>query len=423
MWAYESTFYQVYPIGMLGAPRVNESVNGEFNVVNRLSKFNETWINHIKNMGADAIYFCPVFESDSHGYNTRDYRRIDRRLGTNNDFKDLVTRLHKAGIRVVIDGVFNHVGRGFWAFLDLLEKRENSKYKDWFFIDFNGNSNYNDGLYYEGWEGCYDLVKLNLRNEEVVRYLLDTIKFWIDEFDIDGLRLDVAYLLDRNFLRRIRAFTDSYRQDFFLLGEILGGDYKTIMGDDMCHSATNYECYKGIYSALNSQNLFEIMHSLKRQFGSDSWALYRDKHLLSFVDNHDVTRAASIVDKEDYIVLMYAFIFTMPGIPCVYYGSEWGIKGDKKDGDDSLRPAIETPEWNHITDTIKTFSAFRKNFKEMIYGDFKDILITNKQCAFERSLNGATCICLFNADDKEYTFNIRGKDYILDSYTAQVIKI
>ncbi|MCR5623921.1 MAG: cyclomaltodextrinase, partial [Lachnospiraceae bacterium] len=331
MWAFESVFYQFYPLGMTGAPFENDGV-----LEHRILKVKD-WIPHLKKLGINAIYFSPLFESDTHGYNTRDYRKLDVRLGTNDDFKEVTKALHENGIKVVLDGVFNHVGRGFFGFQDVLTNRYESRYKDWFHISFEGNSNYNDGLWYEGWEGNYDLVKLNLRNEEVINYLLESVKYWIDEFEIDGLRLDVAYMVDRDFLKRLRSACDSWKDEFFLVGEILGGDYKTIMNDEMCHSATNYECYKGLHSSFNSLNLFEIIHSLKRQFGPENWTLYRGKHLLSFVDNHDVSRVASVLSNEKHLPLIYTLMFTMPGIPCVYYGSEWGIKGNKSDGDPALR--------------------------------------------------------------------------------------
>lgn len=324
MWAYESVFYQIYPLGFCGAPFENDGVPEH-----RILKVND-WIPHIEKLGANAIYFSPVFESDTHGYNTRDYTKIDTRLGTNEDFQSVCKNLHKAGIKVVLDGVFNHVGRGFWAFQDVLEKRWDSPYKDWFHISFDGNSNYNDGLWYEGWEGNYDLVKLNLRNEDVIQHIFSCIKGWVEEFDIDGLRLDVAYCLDHDFLRRLRSFCDGLKPDFFLVGETLHGDYNQWMNDSMLHSVTNYECYKGLYSSFNSMNMFEINHSLLRQFGPDNWTLYKGKHLLSFVDNHDVTRVASILSNENHLPLIYALAFGMPGIPCVYYGSEWGAKAKKK---------------------------------------------------------------------------------------------
>lgn len=127
----------------------------------------------------------------------------------------------------------------------------------------------------------------------------------------------------------MRSYTDSLKNDFLLLGELLHGDYNQFVNDDMLHSCTNYECYKGVYSSFNSMNMFEIVHSLLRQFGPEQWTLYRGKHLLSFVDNHDVSRIASILTNEKHIPLTYGMIFGMPGIPCVYYGSEWGAKAHK----------------------------------------------------------------------------------------------
>lgn len=396
MWSYESVFYQIYPLGFCGAPFENDGVPAH-----RILKVND-WIPHIKKLGSNAIYFSPVFESDTHGYNTRDYRLIDTRLGTNEDFKQVCKNLHDEGIRVVLDGVFNHVGRGFFAFQDVLEKRWDSPYKDWFSINFDGNSNYNDGLWYEGWEGNYDLVKLNLRNEEVIEHIFSCIKGWIEEFDIDGLRLDVAYCLDPNFVRRLRSYCDSLKADFFLVGETLHGDYNQLMNDEMLHSVTNYECYKGLFSSFNSMNMFEVNHSLLRQFGPENWTLYKGKHLLSFVDNHDVTRIASNLTNEAHLPLIYALTFGMPGIPCVYYGSEWGAKARKEDGDPALRASFEAPEWTELTDFISRLAKAKKASNALNYGDFRSILLTNKQCIFERKTDSERVLVAINADAEPF---------------------
>lgn len=396
MWAYENVFYQIYPLGFCGAPFENDGV-----LEHRILKVND-WIPHIEKLGANAIYFSPVFESDTHGYNTRDYSKIDTRLGTNEDFQSVCKNLHKAGIKVVLDGVFNHVGRGFWAFQDVLEKRWDSPYKDWFHISFDGNSNYNDGLWYEGWEGNYDLVKLNLRNEDVIQHIFSCIKGWVEEFDIDGLRLDVAYCLDHDFLRRLRSFCDGLKPDFFLVGETLHGDYNQWMNDSMLHSVTNYECYKGLYSSFNSMNMFEINHSLLRQFGPDNWTLYKGKHLLSFVDNHDVTRVASILSNENHLPLIYALAFGMPGIPCVYYGSEWGAKARKEEGDSALRACFEKPEWNDLTTFISKLAEAKKHSNALNYGDFRSVLLTNRQCIFERKTDSERVLVAINADDQPF---------------------
>lgn len=397
MWAYESVFYQIYPLGFCGAPFENDGVEKS-----RILKVKE-WIPHIRGIGADAIYFSPVFESDTHGYNTRDFRKIDCRLGSNEDFAEVCRSLHEAGIRVVLDGVFNHVGRGFWAFQDVLKNRENSPYLNWFHINLGGNSNYNDGLWYEGWEGNYDLVKLNLKNEEVVNHILESVRFWVETFDIDGLRLDVAYLLDHDFVRRLRSFCDGLKKDFFLVGEILHGDYKTLVNNQMLHSCTNYECYKGLYSSFNSMNLFEINHSLLRQFGPEGWTLYKGLHLMTFVDNHDVSRVASILTNEKHLPLIYALAFGMPGIPCIYYGSEWGAKGNKSDGDPALRPSFEEPVENELTEFVGKLSAAKKGSKALNYGGFRSVVLTNKQCIFERAVEGERVLVAINADCEPYT--------------------
>ena len=397
MWAYESVFYQIYPLGFCGAPFENDGV-----LKHRILKVQE-WIPHIRKLGCNAIYFSPLFESDTHGYNTRDYRKLDCRLGTNEDFKGIVDKLHQEGLRVVLDGVFNHVGRGFFGFQDVLKNRETSTYKEWFHIDFHGNSPYQDGLYYEGWEGHYDLVKLNLRHEPVVRYLFESIELWIREFGIDGLRLDVAYCLDHDFVRRLRAFCDSQKQDFFLVGEMLHGDYKVLVNDEMLHSATNYECYKGLYSSFNSMNMFEINHSLLRQFGPENWTLYRGKHLLTFVDNHDVSRIATILQNKEHLPLIYALAFGMPGIPCIYYGSEWGATGDKSQGDPSLRLSYEEPEWNGLTDFLARLTEAKKKSEALNYGEFRSVVLTNKQCIFERKAQNERVLVAINADQEEYT--------------------
>lgn len=396
-WAYESVFYQIYPLGFCGAPFENDGVQ-----THKIKKVEE-WIPHMKKLGINAIYFSPVFESDTHGYNTRDYKKIDVRIGTNQDFKEVCQRLHENGIRVVLDGVFNHVGRGFYQFQDVLKNRENSPYLNWFHINLGGNSNYNDGLWYEGWEGNYDLVKLNLQNGEVVHHILDAVQYWIDEFDIDGLRLDVAYCLDENFVRTLRSFTTERKSDFFLLGEMLHGDYNRLMNDSMLHSVTNYECYKGLYSSFNSMNMFEINHSLLRQFGPENWTLYKGKHLLSFVDNHDVTRVASILSNEKHLPLIYAMCFGMPGIPCVYYGSEWGTRADKSEGDPALRPCFEQPEWNELSEFISKLAEAKKNSEALNYGSFRSVLLTNRQCIFERASEHERVMVAINADEAPFT--------------------
>lgn len=398
MWAHESVFYQIFPLGFCGAPLHNDGVT-----VSRIKKIGE-WAEYIAKTGANVAYLSPIFESDSHGYDTRDYRKIDCRLGTNDDFAKVCKKLHKEDLKVMLDGVFNHVGRGFWAFQDVIKNRENSPYKDWFYINFGGNSNYNDGLWYEGWEGHFELVKLNLKNNDVVNHIFDCVAGWVKEFDIDGLRLDVAYSLDKDFVKRLRKFCDELKPDFFLVGEMLHGDYNQLVNDDMLHSVTNYECYKGLHSSFNSMNMFEVASSLGRQFGPENWTLYKGKHLLNFVDNHDVARISSVLTNPKHLPLIYGLLFAMPGIPCIYYGSEWGVEGKKERGSDAnLRPSFDEPITNDLSEIIAIMLKVRREEPALCYGNYEKLLLTNKQFIFERAYNGDRILVAINADDQPFS--------------------
>ena len=398
MWAYEGIFYQIYPIGFCGAPTANDG-----KTVSRILKLKD-WSSYLESLGISSILLNPIFESDNHGYDTRDYKKIDCRLGTNEDFAEVCKDLHAHNVKIVLDGVFNHVGRGFWAFKDVQEKKWDSPYKDWFCINFDGNSCYNDGFWYEGWEGHFELVKLNLANSAVVDYLLECVKGWIDEFDIDGLRLDVAYCLDRNFMKRLRSFCQELKPDFALIGEVLFGDYNQIVNDEMLHSCTNYECYKGIYSSFNSMNMFEIAHSLNRQYGPEQWCIYRGKHLMSFVDNHDVTRMASILTNKNHLPLTYGLLLGMPGVPCIYYGSEWGEEGVKAPNNDyALRPCFEEPKPNELTEEIKKMIHVRTGSNALCHGSYRNVVLTNHQLIFERRTDDERMLVAINASDAPFT--------------------
>lgn len=394
MWTDESVFYQIYPLGAFGCPFEND-----FKSESRILRIQE-WIPHLKKLGVDCILLNPVFESHTHGYDTIDYKKIDCRLGSNEDFALVCQQLHDQGFRILLDGVFNHVGRGFFAFQDVLNHRENSPYKDWFYINFWDNNNYDDHLSYQNWEGNNNLVKLNLQNTEVVQYILEVVSYWKNEFSIDGLRLDVAYCLDREFLKILHRACKEMDLDFFLLGETLHGDYNQWVNDEMLDSCTNYECYKGLYSSFNSANLFEILHSFHRQFGKDNWCLYRGKHLLNFVDNHDVNRIASQLEHKEHLPLIYTMLFTMPGIPCLYYGSEWGIEGCKNWNDTELRPALSKMEWNNLTDHIQKLIQIKKDHEALSQCNYEQIYLTNTSCIYQMKSDHETLWICINMNDQ-----------------------
>ena len=438
-WFENAVFYHIYPIGYFGCDRINDRTREPSHVILKLIDD----IPHIKELGCNAIYFGPVFESVAHGYDTIDYTTIDRRLGTNADFKKVCDALHENGIRVVLDGVFNHVGRDFAAFADVREHKLSSAKKDWFHVR-EGNSPYNDGFWYEGWEGHYELVKLNLWNPDVKQYLKGCITGWKNEFGIDGLRLDVAYCLEENFLKELHGHCKWLGEDFFLLGETLHGDYNRWMSPDKLDSVTNYECYKGLFSSFNDMNMFEIAHSINRQFGSENWCLYRGKHLYTFVDNHDVTRIATMLKTKEHLPLIYTLMFMMPGIPSVYYGSEFGVLGDKRGGgDDALRPEFNAEKMRaeglcDLTKHIRALAEIEKTCPAAAEGDYKQVQLTNRQYAFSRTAGSETLITVINADSAPFTFNLnRGGEaenlltgqrvslggLTLDGYSSMVLKV
>lgn len=398
-WYEEAVFYHIYPLGLTGAPRVNNKEAGD-----GFEKL-KLWIPHMKEMGFTALYIGPLFESSTHGYDTKDYRQVDVRLGKNEDFKEFVALCHKAGIRVVVDGVFNHTGREFFAFQDIQANRENSRYKDWYKgINFWGNTHYNDGFGYEAWRNCFELVNLNLWNQEVKDYLFDVIRFWIDEFDIDGIRLDCADCLDFEFMKQMRRITAEKKADFWLMGEVIHGDYSRWANDEVLHSVTNYELHKGLYSGHNDHNYFEIAHTVRRLSDANG-GLCKGRKLYSFTDNHDVERLMSkLARKEDYYSVQM-LLYTLPGIPSIYYGSEWGIEGRKENGDDGpLRPAIDITKKaemeNEYSRYIAKLGEIHRENPELSYGMYRELMLKNRQYVFGRYLDNSMVMIAVNNDEE-----------------------
>ena len=399
-WIRESIFYQFYTLGFCGVLEPSRVYDEE----NRLTKIEE-WIPHLKEMSVNAIYFAPIFESSYHGYDTKDYYKVDKRLGSNEDFKELCEKLHQNNIKIILDGVFNHVGREFWAFKDVQDKGRNSRYCSWFAnLNFDSKSPMGDEFNYQSWNGCYDLVKLNLRNQEVLDHLLHAVGAWIDEFNIDGLRLDAADSIDFEFFKALKKFTEAKKDDFWLMGEVIHGDYTRWANPESLDSVTNYECYKGNYSSHNDKNYFEIAYSLNRLFGAGG--IYKDLCLYNFADNHDVNRLASTLKISKHIYNVYTLLFTIPGVPSIYYGSEYGIKGIKGQGTDlPLRPELELEivkeENDKLFELIKKLGKIRCGSEALKYGNYEQVVVKNEQFIFARTFNDDKVYIILNLSDKE----------------------
>lgn len=407
-WYDEAVFYHIYPLGLTNAPKENNYGEVEHRLHSLLP-----WISHIKEIGCNALYIGPLFESVGHGYETTDYKKLDSRLGDNKDLTDFVTECHKAGIKVILDGVFNHTGRDFFAFKDLKENRENSPYKDWYCnVNFSGNNEYNDGFSYENWGGYNLLVKLNQKNPAVRDYICDVIRFWVSEYDIDGIRLDAADVLDFEYMSALRQTANEVKPDFWLMGEVIHGDYSRWVNEGTLHSVTNYQLHKALYSGHNDHNYFEIAHTVKRLYemgGNKPNGL----KLYNFVDNHDVERIYTKLTNKAHFAPVHVLLYTLPGIPSIYYGSEFGIEGKKENfSDASLRPALSLADFkdavntNSFTRLIAALGHTRQKSKALSYGDYKELVLTNRQYAFSRNTADDCAIVTVNNDDNPCTLTV-----------------
>ncbi|MCR4695234.1 MAG: alpha-amylase [Pseudobutyrivibrio sp.] len=426
-WVRDSQFYHIYPLGALGCPRENL---GQKTAGHRILKLMD-WRDHLLDLGINAVYLGPIFESGSHGYDTYDYYNIDSRLGTNEDFKRVCRHFHEKGIKIVLDGVFNHVGRGHISVKDIINNRESSSYASWISgLNFYGNNSYNDGFSYDCWANAQELVKLNHRCPDVENHILGAIDMWIKDFGIDGLRLDAADCIDRDFFRRLKTFAEEKKSTFWLMGEIIHGDYNIYVNDDMLDAVTNYECWKGIYSSHNDHNYFEINYAMKRQWGQGG--LYLGKYLYNFLDNHDVNRIYNLLKEKDNIYPCYTLLYTMPGVPSIYYGSEWAIEGDKNmgQGDWALRPEINPSDMMDnnpdLIDHIKTLGQVRKESKAIRYGIYQEVQVRNESLVFAREFEDEWAVVALNSTDNDIhlDFNYKEKNYQVDlgPHGSKIIK-
>lgn len=407
-WYDEAVFYHIYPLGLAGAPKENP-YSGEVHRLNMLIP----WITHIREIGCTALYIGPLFESVGHGYETTDYKKLDSRLGNNQDLTEFVAACHAEGIRVIFDGVFNHTGRDFFAFQDIKKNRENSPYRDWYCnVNFSGNNEYNDGFSYENWGGYNLLVKLNQRNPAVRDYICDVIRFWVKEFDIDGIRLDAADVLDFDYMKALRSVANEVKPEFWLMGEVIHGDYSRWVNEGTLHSVTNYHLHKALYSGHNDHNYFEIAHTVKRLCdlgGNRSGGL----KLYNFVDNHDVERIYTKLNNKAHFAPVHVLLYSLPGVPSIYYGSEFGIEGRKeKWSDDSLRPALKLSDFsgaaekNPCTKLIAKLGRIRQQAKALSYGDYRELLLTNRQYAFSRTCGDDIAIVTVNNDESDFVMTL-----------------
>jgi cyclomaltodextrinase len=301
-WARHAIWWHVYPLGFTGA-----EADARPEVVHRLARL-EAWLDYAIQLGASGLALGPVFAAETHGYDTVDHYRIDPRLGDADDFARLVEAAHGRGLRVLLDGVFNHAGRSF-------------THPEWF-LDTT-------------FEGHAHLPVLDHDSPEVRDYVTDVMCHWLDK-GADGWRLDAAYATPRPFWTDVLERVRRRHPSAYLVGEVIHGDYAAIVAETGMHAVTQYELWKAIWSGLADRNLFELVWALRRHNG------YLESFVpLTFVGNHDVTRIASRLPDERLLPHALAVLFTVGGTPAVYYGDEQafrGVKEERAGGDDAVRP-------------------------------------------------------------------------------------
>jgi cyclomaltodextrinase len=368
---------------------------------NRLANI-RNYYEHIQQMGINVIQFGPIFESVSHGYDTTNYKQIDHRLGNNDLFKQILAELHALGMRVIVDGVFNHVGREFPSFKDIRLNHESSQYVSWHYIDFNGNSPYNDGFDYKNWEGHYDLVKLNLQERKVKEHIFDIAKYWLQDVGIDGWRLDVASLISPDFWKEFGEVCRASRPDCLLLGEVIREPYTQWIGPGLLDAGTGYQVHKSIWSSIQSNNMYELKAVLERLF-HPQWGILRETALMNFLGNHDTTRIRSILQDDRKLISAFFILFTLNGFPKIYYGDEIGITGFKTDlsDEDVRKPMIELSEaWPSngevILKNVKRLTKFRKNNHALMYGNLISVFADSNVIAYLRKSFQQTLVIVAN---------------------------
>lgn len=327
-WVADVIWWQVYPLGFVGAfptPDDGESATPEQHRLLRLT----AWLDHAVELGATGLSLGPIFDSVTHGYDTTDFSRIDPRLGTDEDFEELVGQAHARGLKVLLDGVFNHVGPRFPRYLDALADPK-SIAAQWFNVaDIDGKAVFKD------FEGHGGLIALNHANPEVEDFVVGVMTDWLDR-GADGWRLDAAYSMPTSFWAKVLPRVRESHPDVWIVGEVIHGDYSAIVAESTMDSVTQYELWKATWSSFNDGNMFELEWSHKRH--NEFLETFAP---MTFIGNHDVTRIASQLEDSRHLPLALVVLMTSGGTPSIYAGDEFalpGIKEERAGGDDAIRP-------------------------------------------------------------------------------------
>jgi cyclomaltodextrinase / maltogenic alpha-amylase / neopullulanase len=422
-WPDHAIWWQLQPISFTGAA---PAASPEAAPAHRLGRI-EAWLDYLVDLGCNGLLLGPIFASETHGYDTVDHFRIDPRLGTDEDFGHLVEQCQARGVRLLLDGVFNHVGRGFGPFQDVLAHGRASAYAPWFRLDFDadGADGDPDGFGYADFEGYHELVALNHDEPAVQDYVTSVMTHWLDR-GASGWRLDAAYAVPPPFWRAVTDRVRAAHPDTWLVGEVIQGDYIAAVRDGGLDSVTQYELWKGIWSSLNDGNFFELAHTLTRH--NEFAAAFLPQ---TFVGNHDVTRLASRLTDPEHLPHALAVLFTVAGSPSVYAGDEQafrGVKYDRAGGDDEIRPAFPDSPDGLAPDGWPTYRlhqdliGLRRRHPWLARAATEVLTVRNEALAYRVTHpgDGPDLAVLLNVSADKASFDLRGRAarYLLGSDDA-----
>lgn len=383
-WIRHAIWWQVYPLGFVGAFPAQPAPTADERRLLRLID----WLDHAIDLGASGIALGPVFASRTHGYDTTDHYRIDSRLGDDADFDQLVDQAHRRGLRVLLDGVFNHVGTDFGRYRSAVDHHD-PEAAAW----FRGRS----GRFHT-FEGHGDLITLNHRNPAVVDYTVEVMSHWLGR-GADGWRLDAAYAVPESFWAQVLPRVRADHPDAWFVAELIHGDYSAFVNGSGVDSVTQYELWKAIWSSLNDGNFHELDWALQRH------NMFQDTFApLTFVGNHDVTRIASRLTRQDHLAHALVLLFTTGGVPSVYAGDELGYRGIKEDragGDDAVRPEFGTPDpvAGEVLNLHRFLIGLRRRHPWLHRARTSALQLENRYYVFETRHGDEALIVALNADD------------------------
>ncbi|WIM40703.1 alpha-glycosidase [Paenibacillus sp. PK4536] len=434
-WVKDAVFYQIFPERFAnGDPSINPKDTlpwGEkpewFNFFGGDLQGIIDHLDHLTDLGINAIYMTPIFKATTnHKYDTEDYMELDPHFGDKETLKKLIATCHDKGIRVMFDAVFNHSGKTFAPFVDVQEKGEQSKYKDWFHVRKFPLA-VEDGIpTYDTFDFEPLMPKLNTENPEVKEYLLNVAKYWVEEFGIDGWRLDVADEVDHHFWREFRQTVKSINPDVYILGEIWHESSPWLQGDQF-DAVMNYPFKNAVtdFFVEDTTDALTFAHAI----GTQMSRYPRQVTEVSFnlLDSHDTARALTLAKgNKDRLKLAVTFQMTYSGTPCIYYGDEFGMEGDNDP--DCRRCMI----WDEKDQDLELFAfyqqliALRKQYPALRQGTFKFLHAKegNNGLIYERSDDKDTFVIAMNSSSEPVTVSIDVKttqwENMLDHTTLHV---